>query len=161
MIARTLSPDDLLWALDHSTRRYRIRETRVGDAQHIRNPSHYITIVPLNGAQPTVMAPRCDLFPDDWEDSDRYAGARLNAIAMAGAARAQKPLPPPDAVRLGHDFGRWVAELFCSGRVARRIACETRAEAQAEVERLKAAGLRLLPDAPSVLLHGGEGRACP
>lgn len=157
MIARTLPHDDLLWALDHSTRRYRIRETRAGDAPHIRHPGHYITIVPINGAQPTVLAPRCDLFPDEWEDSDRYAGARLNAIAMAGAARAQKPLPSPDAVRLGHDFGRWCAELFRGGRVAQRAAFETRAEAQAEVARLSAAGLRLLPDAPSVLLDGREG----
>lgn len=156
MISRSLSNDDFLWALDHSIRRYRIRETRDGDAPHVRNPSHYITIVPLNGGQPTVMAPRCDLFPDDWEDTDRYAGARLNAIAMSGAARAQKPSPPPDAVRLGHDFGSWCAELLRGDRVAQRITCDSRAEAYEQVTRLAAKGLQLLPDAPSVLLYGRE-----
>ena len=156
MIARTLIPDDLAWALDHSTRRYRIRETQIGDAPHVRHPGHYITVVPTNGAQPTVLAPRCDLFPDDWEDSDQYARARLNAIAMVGAARAQKPPPAPDAVRLGHDFGYWCAELFRGERVAQRITCSSRAEAWNEVRRLTVSGLRLLPDAPNTLSHGGR-----
>ncbi|SDO59065.1 hypothetical protein SAMN05216360_1294 [Methylobacterium phyllostachyos] len=156
MIARTLAPDDRLWALDHSTRRYRVRETQAGDSPHVRDPDHFITIVPVNGAAVTVMAPRCGLFPQPWEDSDRYASARLNAISMAGAARAGVKRPDPDAVRLGHDFGSWCVELLRGDRLARRISCGSRAAACAEVARHAAAGLRRLPDAPSALSHGGR-----
>ena len=156
MIARSLSPDDLAWALDHSTRHYRVRETRAGDSPHVRDPAPYITVVPLNGAQPTVLAPRCTLFSGGWEDTDRYAIARLDTVAMAGAARAQRMRPPADAVRLGHDFGSWCAEVFRGERLAQRVPCESRAHAWSEVRRLAATGLRLLPNAPSTFSHGGR-----
>lgn len=79
-------PSDV-WALDHSVRRCLIRDTRDGDSPHVRNSSRYITVVPLNGTKPTVMAPRCVLFPDDREDTDGYASAGLNAIPIGAAAR--------------------------------------------------------------------------
>lgn len=157
MISRHLPHDDLIWALDHSVRRYRVREARSGDSPIVRDPSLYLAIVPLNGSPTTVVAPRCGLFPGDWEDSDRYAAARLNAISMAGAARARTKRPDPDAVRLGHDFGWWCVELLRGERLAQRISFDTRAAACAEVERLVSVGLRRLPDAQSVLLYGGEG----
>lgn len=145
-ISRKLSPDDLEWALDHSRRRYRVRVARPDDNPNLKGSEHFLAVVPVNGATPSVMAPRCGLFPHDWRDDDDYAVARLDAIARSGALRHQRELPTPDAVRLGHDFGDWCAELFRGGRIAGRKGFPTLAEATAEVERLAATGLRRLPD---------------
>jgi hypothetical protein len=89
MISRTLQLDDFLWALDNSRRRYRVRPTRLGDPFRDARPDYpgLITVVSVNGIHRVVMAARCGLFPDDWEDTDRYASARLNAISMGVRAR--------------------------------------------------------------------------
>lgn len=89
MISRTLQHDDFLWALDNSRRRYRVRPTRLGDLT-FRSGETYpgmITVVSVNGIHRVVIAERCGLFPDAWEDTDRYASARLNAISMGIRAR--------------------------------------------------------------------------
>jgi len=90
MIARPLlQHDDFLWALDHSRRRYRVRPTRLGDQFGGPKPSYpgLITVVSLDGGRRVVMAARCGLFPHRWQDTDRYASARLNAISMGARAR--------------------------------------------------------------------------
>ncbi|MGH1571375.1 hypothetical protein ACRAWG_12600 [Methylobacterium sp. P31] len=89
MISRILQHDDFLWALDHSRRRYRVRPTRLGDQFGNPKPAYpgLVTVVSMNGIHRVVMAERCGLFPDEWEDTDRYASARLNAISMGRRAR--------------------------------------------------------------------------
>lgn len=89
MISTSLQLDDFLWALDHSRRRYRVRPTRLGDQSFKPGPTFpgLITVVSMDSAHRVVMAARCGLFPDEWEDSDRYASARLNAINLGAAAR--------------------------------------------------------------------------
>lgn len=83
MISRLLQHADFLWALDHSTRRYRVDPVCLDEDGR----AHMLRVVPLNGGQPVMMAARCELFPEDWEDSDGYASARLNAISLGASAR--------------------------------------------------------------------------
>ena len=90
MIARhLLQHDDFLWALDNSRRLYRVRPTRLGDLTFKAGETYpgLITVVSLNGVHCQVMAAWCDLFPSAWEDTDRYASARLDAISMGRRAR--------------------------------------------------------------------------
>lgn len=90
MIARSLlQHDDFLWALDNSRRRYRVRPTRQGDLTFRLGETYpgFITVVSIDGAHRVVMKAQCELFPDDWEDTDHYASARLRAIAIRAAAR--------------------------------------------------------------------------
>jgi hypothetical protein len=153
MIARhLLDPDDFEWFLDHGCRRYRLVSLDLDD----EGRAHQLRIIPVSGAKPTTVMARCGLFPDEWDDTDRYASARLNAISTNGGSRAGVIRPDPDGVRLGHDFGQWCAELFRGDRLAQRIPCDSWAEAYEEVTRLAGQGLRVLPDAPSVILHRRE-----
>lgn len=78
-----LTPDDFEWALDHGQRRFRVIPLGVDD----EGRAHLLRVVPLNGDEPTTMAACCRQFPDDWEDSDRYASSRLNAIREVARAR--------------------------------------------------------------------------
>lgn len=80
-----LTPDDFEWALDNSRRLFRVIPLDVDD----EGQAHLLRVVPLDGTQPVVMGARCGLFPGDWEDTDHYAAARLNAIRMGARARQQ------------------------------------------------------------------------
>lgn len=90
MIARSLlQHDDFLWALDSSRRLFRVRPTRQGDLAFKLGETYpdFITVVTLDNGERTVMAAQCALFPNPWEDTDRYAASRLNAISRAARAR--------------------------------------------------------------------------
>ncbi|MCJ2136380.1 hypothetical protein MKK69_20395 [Methylobacterium sp. J-026] len=166
MIARPLlQRDDFLWWLDNSRRHYRVRPTRLGDLTFRFGETYpdFITVVPLDGRKSAVMKAQCELFPDDWEDTDRYASARLNAIAIRAAARQRGGCAmsadlltfprnrvrrvEADSVRLSYDFNRWCSEQYRGERFLRRFHFDRLLDARAEVERLVANGLRRLPDA--------------
>ncbi|MCJ2055651.1 hypothetical protein MKL09_03675 [Methylobacterium sp. J-048] len=90
MIARPLlQHDDFLWWLDNSRRHYRVRPTRLGDLTFRFGETYpgFITVVNMDGEHRVVMKAQCELFPGDWKDTDRYASARLNVIAMGARAR--------------------------------------------------------------------------
>ncbi|MGU3417747.1 hypothetical protein [Methylobacterium sp. D54C] len=87
MIPRSLTPDDFVWALDHSRRRFRVRETRMPELPSGLSSCSYITVVPLDGSRPVVMLARCGLFPHEPIDSDRYATDRLRAIRLVCSRR--------------------------------------------------------------------------
>jgi hypothetical protein len=84
-----LQPDDFLWALDHSTRRYRVRPTRLGDLPFRSEETYpgFITVIRIDGRKPVVMTERCEVSPDPWIDSDAYADFRLLAISRSHALR--------------------------------------------------------------------------
>ncbi|MCJ2014980.1 hypothetical protein [Methylobacterium sp. J-076] len=84
-----LQHDDFLWALDHSTRRYRVREARAGDRPPgpVRSYAGLITLVRIDSGALLVLAACCGVSPDEWVDSDAYADFRLLAISRKHALR--------------------------------------------------------------------------
>jgi hypothetical protein len=78
-----LQHDDFEWFLDHGQRWFRVVPLGLDD----EGRPLVLRVVPINGSEPTMMAARCRHFPGEWEDSDRYASARLVALNMSGSVR--------------------------------------------------------------------------
>lgn len=76
MISRGLDLDDFVWALDHSRRRYLVRECRRTDLSYFSdcNSAGRITVVGFHGGVDMVVIPfEAGLHSKDWVNSDDCA----------------------------------------------------------------------------------------
>jgi hypothetical protein len=92
-----ISRNDFEWAMDHSRRKYRVREAIDGDHPTIaagaefssetlrkgRKRPSVITIIRLSDGKKWIGSGQTITFPYPWEDTDAYAEQRISAMAEA------------------------------------------------------------------------------
>ena len=93
MISRGLDTEDFVWSIDHSRRRYLVRETRCSDLVYLNCKSRHgrITIIKLHdGIDMVVLPVTAGNSSERWVNTDAYAEHSLHLIQINRALRNQE-----------------------------------------------------------------------